>query len=91
MPYEKKNYYDRNICSTGIGGGGYGGGNSSNKTLYEEGLEVISLMEEMASNDTYLKIYSASSEIQDIVRNAGEGDFSEPKAITRLQFQKKLF
>lgn len=89
MPYEKKNYYDRNICSTGIGGGGCGGGNSSNKTLYEEGLEVISLMEEMASNDTYLKIYSASSEIQDIVRNAGEGDFSEPKAIYKVAISEE--
>ena len=68
---------------------GCGGGNSSNKSLYEEGLEVISLMEEMASNDTYLKIYSASSEIQDIVRNAGEGDFSEPKAIYKVAISEE--
>ena len=67
-----------------LGVSGCGGGNSSNKTLYEQGLEVISLMEEMASSDTYLKIYSVSSEIQDIMRTAGEGDFSEPKAIYRV-------
>ena len=59
-------------------------GKKSNKTLYEQGLEVISLMKEMASNDAYLKIYSSSSEIQDIISSVGDGDFSEPKATYKI-------
>ena len=73
----------------GLGMCGWGGGNSSNKTLYEQGLEVISLMEEMASSDTYLKMYSMSSDIQDIVRTVGEGDFSEPKAIYKVTISEE--
>lgn len=41
-------------------------------------------MEEMASSDTYLKLYSASSDIQDIVRTVREGDFTEAKAIYKV-------
>jgi hypothetical protein len=68
---------------------GCGRGNRPNKTLYKQGLEVISLMEEMASSDTYLKLYSASSDIQDIVRTVGEGDFSEPKAVYKVAISEE--
>ena len=54
------------------------------KSLYDHGMELISLLDEMAGSEEYLTLYSASGEINDIVAGAAAGDFSQPKAVYKL-------
>ncbi len=64
-----------------------GGGKASkgpDKSLYEQGLDVVALMAEMARTDGYVDIYSGSQEMCDAVKNIGEGDFGEPKAVYEI-------
>lgn len=56
----------------------------SGKSLYEHGLELISLMEEMAGSEEYISILSTSEDIKDILLEAGKGDFSNPKTVYRI-------
>lgn len=58
---------------------------SGEKPLYERGLEVVSLMAEMAGSDAYLSAYSDSEEIREILSGAGAGDFSSPEAVYRVK------
>lgn len=61
------------------------------KTLYEHGLEVISLMKEMASTEEYIDFLSASEDLKSILLKAGKGDFSKPKAVYRIRISEASF
>ncbi len=56
-------------------------GKSSGKTLYEQGLEVVSLMVEATRSEKYVEIYTGSAEIKEIVQGIGAGDYTTPKAV----------
>lgn len=57
----------------------------SEKTLYEHGLEVISLMDEMVQSEDYAKLMSSTSEIIEIGNEIAKGDYGEPTAVYRLE------
>ena len=54
------------------------------KSLYDHGMELISLLDEIARSEEYLSLYSASGELNAIVAEAAAGDFSQPKAVYKL-------
>ncbi len=54
------------------------------KSLYDQGLEVVQLMAEMARSEDYVALYSGSSDVQAILERAGRGDFTAPQAVYRL-------
>ena len=56
----------------------------SDKSLYEHGLELISLMDEMAGSEEYISILSASEDIKNILLETAKGDFSNPKTVYRI-------
>ncbi len=59
--------------------------NSSDKSLYKHGLELISLLEEMAESEAYLEMYiNTSSDVYEIISTAAKGDFTEPKAVYQI-------
>lgn len=58
-------------------------------SLYERGLEVVSLMEEMIKSDSYTKMYSSSSDIQEVVRKMAEGDYKTHKVVYRITMPEK--
>lgn len=58
------------------------------KTLLEHGQELVALMGEMAASGAYIGLYTASTDIGDILSAAGEGDFSSPTAVCRVQFSE---
>lgn len=61
-------------------------------TLYEQGLDIVSLMTEMACSDAYAKLYSSSPKIQEILETVESGDFSKPQAVYKLTYtEKSLF
>lgn len=60
------------------------------KSLYEQGLSVISLMAEMVKSDDYIEMYSQNKELIETVAKAGNGDYAEPKAVYKITVSKNL-
>lgn len=58
--------------------------NAADKSLYEQGLEVISLITEMANSQQYLSLYSDNTNVLDLISAAGKGDFSRPTALYKI-------
>lgn len=57
-------------------------------SLYERGLEIISLMKEMAGNDEFTSLFTVDTEVRSILQEAGQGDFSQPATVYRIRFPK---
>lgn len=69
--------------------------NSSNsteqtKSLYEHGIELISLMQEMAESDAYFTLYTANDELKEIISAAGNGDYAEPKEVYQIKISEDM-
>ena len=62
------------------------GATTATQTLYQRGMEVVSLLDEMVGNENYLRVYSASDEMLQLLRPVAEGDYTTPKAVYRLFF-----
>ena len=56
----------------------------SNSSAYQKGLEVVALLNEMVQNETYVQLYTASAEIQEIVETVATGDYTEPSAVYQI-------
>ncbi len=57
------------------------GGKADDALLYDRGLAVISLMDEIVSNEDYLKSYTASADLAEILEKVGKNRHSSPKAV----------
>lgn len=55
------------------------------QSLYAHGLELISLMREMAGSEVYLSVYSDNEEIQSILQRAAAGAQAQPQAVYRIR------
>jgi len=53
-------------------------------SLEVRGMQIVSMLEEIAESDEYLSIYSADPELLSIIGSFAEGDRSDPKTIYRL-------
>jgi len=60
------------------------GGKSSEKSLKDQGLEVVALMEEMVRSEAYVQYNTGSPALLEIAANIAEGDYSQPTAIYSL-------
>lgn len=54
------------------------------KSLYEHGLDIISMMDEMIRSDFYLDIMSSSTEIEEKATELAQGIYTRPKAVYEL-------
>ena len=54
---------------------------NTEKSLYDQGLELVTLMNEMAESEEYLAAYSSSPDLAAVVHEIAQGDYSEPKAV----------
>ena len=57
---------------------------SPEKSLYEHGLEVIAMMDEMIRSDFYLDTMSSSREIEEQATQLAQGDYTRPEAVYEL-------
>lgn len=74
--------------------GGCGGKTAgSAPPLYQRGLEVVALMDEMAGSDAYGMLFTESPEIGAVAKTLGGGRHAEPKEVYRITFsdEKLLF
>ena len=69
---------------------GASGNNTSDKSLYEQGLGVISLMAEAAQAEEYVGAYTGNPEIMEIIQNVGAGDYTAPKAVYSLSVSDEV-
>lgn len=53
---------------------------TTENTLYDQGMEIAALLSEMTKTEGYLQVYTASGEIREIVESIGDGEYSAPKA-----------
>lgn len=54
------------------------------KSLYEHGLDLIAVMDEMTENHTYTKTFSVSGEIEEIINEIAEGDYRNPDDVFEI-------
>ena len=63
----------------------------SGKTLYEQGLDVASLMVEATRTEKYVEIYSSSSELGKMIKEIGEGDYETLEAVYAITIDDEKF
>ena len=56
----------------------------SGSEIYKHGLDVVSLMEEMASNEDYIGLMVRSAEVKAILSSLAAGDRTKPKAVYKV-------
>ena len=66
-------------------------GGKPEKSLYAQGLELVSVMEEMAGSETYLSTLSSDDALTQRLRAVAAGNFSEPKAVYEIKLPESLF
>ena len=60
------------------------GGSVSDSSLYTRGLEVVSVIQEMAGSEQYIAFHNVNSDMHDIITSAGTKDFSVPKSVYKI-------
>ncbi len=60
---------------------GNDGGGTKTKSLYEQGLEVVSLMSEMTRSEEYIDLFIGNSDLNSVIQNISTGDYTVPKAV----------
>lgn len=58
-------------------------------SLEIRGMQIVSMLEEIAESEEYLSIYSADPELLNIIATFAEGDHSDPKTIYRLTLSEE--
>ena len=57
-------------------------------SLYEQGLEVVALMEEMADSQSYVQMFTGNTQIRELIQSNANGDYSKPQAVYEVVLQK---
>lgn len=58
------------------------------KSLYAHGLDVIDMLSEMTRSENYIGIYTANSEIKDIILELGKHTYETPSAVYAITVPK---
>ncbi len=56
----------------------------SNGDFYQKGLSLVGKMDDMAECDDYIALLSSSPDMNSIIKEIGENDYSKPKAVYKL-------
>lgn len=68
---------------------GCGADAGAEKSLYDQGLEVVSLLDEMAENEMYISSFSSYEEIQTMLGELGNADYTEPDAVYAITISEE--
>ncbi len=60
------------------------------KPVYEAGLEITYLLDEMASSEEYVSLYTGVTDVADIIKEIGEGDYTKPKAVYEIAISNEM-
>ena len=59
---------------------------SPSSELYHQGLALVSEMNEAIQSEAWVSLFTGDTAVREILSNAGQGDFSQPKAVYEIQF-----
>lgn len=62
---------------------------NTRSSLYEQGMELVGLLDEMVGNDTYGNIFTTSGEIADVLDQLNQGDYTEPNVVYEVKFSEE--
>lgn len=62
----------------------------SEKTPYDYGMDVISLMVEAVGIEAYLAALGGSEDVREMARRVGQADYSTPKAVYSISVEEEL-
>lgn len=57
-------------------------------SLYERGLEVVDLLDEMADSQSYVQMFTGNTQISEVIQSNTNGDYSKPQAVYEVVLQK---
>ena len=60
-------------------------------SLYEQGLEVVTLMDEMADSQSYVQMFTGNTQIGELIQSNTNGDYSNPQAVYEVVLQKENY
>ena len=66
------------------------GTSKDSASLYDQGLKVVKVMDEMAKSDSYVKNFTGNDEILNIVKDIAAGDYSEPKEVYEVTLPENI-
>ena len=56
-------------------------------SIYEQGLEVVALMDEMADSQSYVQMFTGNNQISEVIQSNTNGDYSEPVKVYEVVLQ----
>ena len=60
-------------------------------SLYEQGLEVVTLMDEMADSQSYVQMFTGNTQISELIQSNANGDYSKPQAVYEVVLRKDSY
>ena len=60
-------------------------------SLYEQGLEVVALMDEMADSQSYVQMFTGNTQISEVIQSNTNGDYSEPLVVYEVVLHNENF
>ena len=57
-------------------------------SLYERGLEVVDLLDEMADSQSYVQMFTGNTQISEVIQSNTNGDYSKPQAVYEVVLQQ---
>ena len=63
---------------------GCSAGEKQEKSAYDHGLELVTMLDEMSESEEYIQIYTGASSINEIVAGIGELDYSAPSNVYKI-------
>ena len=60
-------------------------------SLYEQGLEVVALMDEMVDSQSYVQMFTGNMQISEVIQSNTSGDYSEPLVVYEVVLQNDNF
>ena len=67
-------------------GSGFWGNESAfrDKSLYEHGLDVVAMLEEIINSEEYVQAFSGSQEIMNVIQEISTGDYAAPPTVYKI-------
>ena len=60
-------------------------------SIYEQGLEVVALMDEMADSQSYVQMFTGNTQISEVIQSNTNGDYSEPLVVYEVVLHNENF
>lgn len=60
-------------------------------SLYEQGLEVVALLDEMTDSQSYVQMFTGNTQISEVIQSNTNGDYSEPLVVYEVVLHNDNF